>query len=201
MKRTLLKIISLCLLSAFALGMLTACNKKEANYVKLTVKDLGVIVIELDRESAPKTVENFVKLVDKGFYDGLTFHRVIANFMVQGGCPEGTGRGNSGEYIEGEFFSNGYTGNHISHVRGVVSMARGNLKNSASCQFFICVGNATHLDGDYAAFGYVIEGMEVADAIVNRTAHLATDGNGGVPKSSQIVIEKAETLAEYTPKA
>lgn len=195
MKKIITKIIALTLLGVLLCGSLSSC-KQEANYVKLTIKDIGEVVIQLDRENAPKTVENFVKLVDDGFYDGLTFHRVISGFMVQGGCPKGNGTGNSGTYIEGEFFSNGHA-NAISHVRSTVSMARGNLPNSASCQFFICVGDSTHLDGDYAAFGYVIEGMDVVDEIVRRTAHLATDGNGGVPKAQQIVIEKAESLVKY----
>jgi len=199
MKSLLLKAVSITLLLVLLIGGLTSC-KKEANYVRLTIKDLGVIVIELDRESAPKTCENFVKLVDEGFYDGLTFHRVISGFMVQGGCPNANGSGGSGTNIEGEFFANGCTTNYISHVRGVVSMARSNPYNSASSQFFICVGNATHLDGMYAGFGYVVEGMEVVDAIVTATAHLATDGNGGgIPRDKHIVIEKAESLAEYTP--
>ncbi len=196
MKRTVYKIIAITLLCVLLIGSLASCKKK-ANYVRLTIKDIGVVVIQLDRENAPKTVKNFVKLVEDGFYDGLTFHRVIEGFMVQGGCPEGTGRGNSGTYIEGEFFENGHA-NAISHVRSAVSMARGEAYDSASCQFFICVEDSLHLDGKYAAFGYVIEGMEVVDEIVSRTAHLSTDGNGGgIPASQQIVIEKAEALTDY----
>ncbi len=196
MKRIVYKILAITLLGVLLIGSLTSCRKK-ANYVKLTIKDIGVVVIQLDRENAPKTVENFVKLVDEGFYDGLTFHRVIAGFMVQGGCPEGTGGGNSGTYIEGEFFANGHS-NAISHIRSTVSMARGDNPNSASCQFFICVDDSPHLDGQYAGFGYVIEGMDVVDEIVKRTAGLATDGNGGgIPKAQQVVIEKAESLVKY----
>ena len=196
MKKIITKIIALTLLCVLMIGSLASC-RGEANYVKLTIKDIGEVVIQLDRENAPKTVKNFVNLVDQGFYNGLTFHRVISGFMVQGGCPKGNGTGNSGTYIEGEFFSNGHA-NAISHVRSTVSMARGNNPNSASCQFFICVADATGLDGNYAGFGYVIEGMDVVDEIVRRTAHLATDGDGGgIPKSQHVVIEKAETLTKY----
>ena len=196
MKKLFIRILALTLICVLLVGSLASCKKK-ANYVKLTIKDIGVVVIQLDRENAPITCDNFVKLVDEGFYNGLTFHRVITGFMVQGGCPEGTGRGNSGTYIEGEFFANGHA-NAIQHVRSTVSMARGAYSyNSASCQFFICVADYPSLDGQYAGFGYVIEGMEVVDEIVKRTAHLATDNNGGVPKAQQIVIEKAESLRNY----
>ncbi len=196
MKRTVYKIIALTLLCVLLIGSLASCRKR-ANYVKLTIKDIGEVVIQLDYENAPKTCENFVRLVDEGFYNGLTFHRVISGFMVQGGCPKGTGGGNSGTFIEGEFFANGHA-NAISHIRSTVSMARSDPYDSASCQFFICVGDAPHLDGQYAGFGYVIEGMEVVDEIVRRTAHLATDGNGGgIPKDKHIVIERAESLSDY----
>lgn len=208
MKKSILRAIALVCLMALTLVGICSCDhemisddeepKERYYYVKLTVKDLGEIVLELDRDAAPITVDNFVSLVEDGFYDGLTFHRVIEGFMVQGGCPEGTGYGNTGKFIKGEFSANGYN-NPISHTRGVISMARGGYSNdSASCQFFICVEDYTGLDGQYAAFGHVIEGMEVADAIVDTTAHLATDGNGGVPKASQAVIEKAELLDGYT---
>lgn len=122
------------------------------------------IKLELYPEIAPITVENFEKLVNKGFYDGLTFHRVISGFMIQGGCPIGNGTGNSGEHIKGEFLSNGVV-NNLKHTRGVISMARAADPNSASCQFFIMHEDAPHLDGSYAAFGKVIEGMEVVDEI------------------------------------
>ena len=163
MKKILIRILALTLICVLLVGSLASCKKK-ANYVKLTIKDIGVVVIQLDRDNAPKTCENFVKLVDEGFYNGLTFHRVITGFMVQGGCPEGTGRGNSGTYIEGEFFYNGHS-NAIRHVRSTVSMARGNSFNSASCQFFICVDEAPHLDGQYAGFGKLIDGYDVLDKI------------------------------------
>jgi peptidyl-prolyl cis-trans isomerase B (cyclophilin B) len=122
------------------------------------------IKIELYPEIAPETVANFEKLVNKGFYNGLTFHRVISGFMIQGGCPHGNGTGNSGEHIKGEFAANGFK-NDLKHTRGVLSMARAADPNSASCQFFIMHKDAPHLDGSYAAFGKVVEGIEVVDEI------------------------------------
>jgi cyclophilin family peptidyl-prolyl cis-trans isomerase len=124
----------------------------------------GVITLELDPETAPITVANFVKLVNEGFYDGLTFHRVVEGFMIQGGDPLGTGTGGSDENIKGEFASNGVE-NNISHTRGVISMARSSDMDSASSQFFITNADASGLDGDYAAFGRVISGMDVVDEI------------------------------------
>ena len=122
------------------------------------------IKLELYPEIAPETVANFEKLVNKGFYNGLTFHRVIYGFMIQGGCPHGNGTGNSGEHIRGEFAANGFK-NDLKHTRGVISMARAADPNSASCQFFIMHKDAPHLDGSYAAFGKVIEGMDAVDEI------------------------------------
>ncbi len=124
------------------------------------------IKIELYPEVAPITVANFEKLVNKGFYDGLTFHRVISGFMIQGGCPLGNGTGNAGEHIKGEFLANGVV-NNLKHTRGVISMARSADPNSASCQFFIMHEDAPHLDGQYAAFGKVVEGMEAVDEIAD----------------------------------
>jgi len=124
----------------------------------------GVIKLELNAEAAPITVANFEKLVKEGFYDGLIFHRVIAGFMIQGGDPTGTGMGGSEEEIKGEFAANGVN-NPISHKRGVISMARTQIPDSASSQFFICHADATFLDGQYAAFGHVVEGIEVVDEI------------------------------------
>lgn len=121
---------------------------------------------ELYEDIAPKTVENFVSLVEKGFYDGLIFHRVIPGFMIQGGCPEGTGMGGPGYTIPGEFDANGFA-NPLKHTRGVLSMARAMDPNSGGSQFFIMVADAPHLDGQYAAFGKIVEGMEEADRIVN----------------------------------
>ncbi len=140
--------------------------------VRITMEDGGVIDIELDTEAAPITCENFLKLVKSGFYDGLTFHRVIPGFMIQGGCPLGTGTGGPGWTIKGEFAANGVN-NPIKHTRGVVSMARSMDPNSAGSQFFIMHHNASHLDGQYAAFGRVVAGMEVVDKI----ASVVTDWN------------------------
>ena len=134
--------------------------------VVITMKDGGVIKLELDREAAPITVENFEKLVNEGFYNGLIFHRVISGFMIQGGCPDGNGMGGPGYTIKGEFKANGVD-NPISHVRGVISMARAQDPNSAGSQFFIMHKDALYLDGNYAAFGKVIEGMDVVDKIAD----------------------------------
>jgi len=145
---------------------------KETDYVVIDVKDYGKIVIRLYPDVAPESVKNFKKLVSQKFYDGIIFHRVIENFMIQGGDPDGDGSGGSPQTIKGEFESNGFE-NNLRHVRGVVSMARTNVKDSASSQFFICHQGASHLDGDYAAFGYVVCGMDVVDAI----AKVATNAN------------------------
>ena len=134
--------------------------------VVIEVKGMGKIKIELDADAAPITVENFKELVEEGFYDGLIFHRVISGFMIQGGCPEGTGMGGPGHTIKGEFAANGYD-NPIKHVRGVISMARAMDPDSAGSQFFIMHEDEPYLDGQYAAFGKVVEGMEVVDEIAN----------------------------------
>ena len=134
--------------------------------VVIEMENGGVIRLELCPEYAPKTVENFEKLVSEGFYDGLTFHRVISGFMIQGGDPLGNGMGGSDERIVGEFAANGHP-NPLSHTRGVISMARSQMPNSASSQFFIMHGDALYLDGQYAAFGRVIDGMEVVDEIAS----------------------------------
>ncbi len=131
--------------------------------VKVEMEKGGSFIIELMPEYAPKTVENFENLVKEGFYNGLTFHRVIDGFMAQGGDPMGNGMGGSDNNIEGEFAANGFTQNTLSHTRGVISMARSMNPNSASSQFFICYDDASFLDGQYAAFGKVTEGMEVVD--------------------------------------
>ena len=132
----------------------------------IKVKNLGDIKVELDEVSAPITVKNFVDLANKGFYNGLIFHRVIKGFMIQGGCPLGTGTGGPGYTIRGEFKMNGVN-NPIKHTRGVISMARAMHPDSAGSQFFIMHQDAPHLDGQYAAFGHVIEGIEVVDKIAN----------------------------------
>lgn len=132
--------------------------------VKISVIDFGDMIVELDEKSAPKTVENFLNLVDDKFYDGLTFHRVIPGFMIQGGCPIGNGTGGPGYQIVGEFASNGID-NPLRHTKGVISMARAMDPNSAGSQFFLMHENSPHLDGDYAAFGKIVEGLHIVDEI------------------------------------
>ena len=133
--------------------------------VTIEMENGGVIKAELYPDIAPNTVSNFVSLVGSGFYDGLIFHRVIPGFMIQGGDPQGTGMGGPGYSIKGEFARNGFRQNNLKHTRGVLSMARSMMPNSAGSQFFIMHANAPHLDGDYAAFGKVTEGMDVVDRI------------------------------------
>ena len=155
--------------------------------IKIEVKGFGTIMVELDKEAAPKTVENFEKLVSEGFYDGLTFHRIIKGFMIQGGDPLGNGTGDSKVKIPGEFKSNGWD-NPISHKRGVISMARAQNPNSASCQFFIVHEDSEFLDGDYAAFGHVTERMDVVDAIAAEDTYPNDmPGKKGVIKKISIV--------------
>jgi peptidyl-prolyl cis-trans isomerase B (cyclophilin B) len=138
---------------------------KQKPVVTIEMENGGLIKVELDPVNAPNTVRNFIALAEGGFYDGLIFHRVIPGFMIQGGCPQGTGRGGPGYSIRGEFAMNGHK-NEIVHNRGVISMARSQLPDSAGSQFFITVADAPHLDGQYATFGIVLEGMDVADRIV-----------------------------------
>lgn len=167
-------------------------------YVEMNVEEYGTIKLELDGDVAPITVANFVKLVESKFYDGLTFHRVMDGFMAQGGDPEGTGMGGSSETIKGEFSSNGVE-NNINHVRGVISMARTNNPDSASSQFFIMHQDAPHLDGDYAAFGHVIEGIEVIDKICENTP--VEDNNGTVLPQNQpkiLTVRMIDAPAEET---
>lgn len=196
----MLKKILCLLLSAGMLLAFAACGQKETapestteaaqtqdgSVAVITVKDYGTIQVELDRKAAPITVDNFVKLANEGFYNGLTFHRIISGFMIQGGDPEGNGMGGSDETIPGEFLQNGVE-NPISHVRGVISMARAQDPDSASSQFFIVHADSPYLDGSYAGFGHVISGMEVVDAICDETP--VVDGNGTVLPESQPVIE------------
>lgn len=157
------------------------------HHAEIVVKNYGTIALELDADVAPITVENFANLVNEGFYNGLTFHRIISGFMIQGGDPLGNGTGGSSKTIKGEFASNGVK-NSISHVRGTISMARSSMPNSASSQFFIVHKDSTFLDGQYAAFGTVTSGMEVVDKICAETA--VEDDNGTVEKNNQPVIEK-----------
>ena len=160
----------------------------ETVMVQIEMENGGIIKLELYPEAAPITVENFVKLAKNGFYDGLIFHRVIKDFMIQGGDPEGTGMGGAKDKIKGEFAINGWK-NPISHLRGVISMARSRAYDSASSQFFICHADSTFLDGQYAAFGKVTEGMEVVDEI----AGVATDKND---RPREDVVIKSITIID-----
>ena len=169
--------------------MVVGCggNAGDSNVVEIKVKDYNEpIIVELDSKSAPKTVANFKKLVSEKFYDGLTFHRIISGFMIQGGDPNGDGTGGSKDNIIGEFSSNGIE-NNISHVRGAISMARSMDKNSASSQFFIVHQDSTFLDGEYAAFGHVKSGMATVDKICENTRVI--DDNGTVVPNEQPIIE------------
>ncbi len=160
--------------------------------IKVTMENGESFVIELCPEQAPITCENFLKLVKSGFYNGLTFHRVIDGFMAQGGDPEGTGCGGSDENIKGEFRMNGVN-NTLSHTRGVISMARSQSPNSASSQFFICYGDCTFLDGQYAAFGKVIEGMETVDKFLKIERRMSFGGERSTPVEP-IVMKTVEVL-------
>ncbi len=159
----------------------------------ITVKDYGNIELELDADIAPITVTNFINLVKDKFYDGLTFHRIMDGFMIQGGDPQGNGTGGSKNTIKGEFSSNGVN-NNISHKRGVISMARSQDNDSASSQFFIVQEDSTFLDGNYAAFGKVTKGMDVVDKIAEDAE--PTDDNGTIPKEKQPIIEKIRVKAK-----
>jgi len=203
----------IALMGCFALVFILAgCGKKTTDEnekkeeklmtgkhnVKIEVEDYGTIEVELDADTAPITVTNFINLVNSGFYDGLTFHRIIDGFMIQGGDPLGNGTGGSEEKIKGEFSKNGVT-NNISHKRGVISMARrgGNpdteaTMNSASSQFFIVHEDSEFLDGSYAAFGHVTNGMDVVDKICEKVP--VVDENGTVLKDKQPVIKKITVI-------
>ncbi len=162
-----------------------------ATLVQMDIANYGTIMLELYPDVAPITVANFVKLVKEGFYDGLTFHRIISGFMIQGGDPKGNGTGGSAETIKGEFAQNGVD-NPLKHERGVISMARSSNPDSASSQFFIMHEDAPHLDGAYAAFGRVISGIEVVDAICATTP--VADYNGTVPKGYKPVITSVKVI-------
>ena len=196
------KILAL-LLVFITLLTFTACGKDKKKeeetkteryvYVKMTVAEYGDIILKLDSKEAPKTVENFVKLVNEGFYNGLTFHRVMENFMIQGGDPKADGTGGSPDKIIGEFGANGIY-NPIKHERGTISMARASYSmDSASSQFFICNSSSysvSALDGQYAAFGHVVKGIEIVDEITSDTS-IYGDANGTIKnKSKQAVITK-----------
>lgn len=194
-------IVSLCMIAL--VGCSTTTTEQESNslteentladivQVAIDIADYGTITLELDSTVAPISVENFVTLIKEGFYDGLTFHRIITGFMIQGGCPLGTGTGGSDATIKGEFSSNGVE-NNISHVRGTISMARSQAADSASSQFFIVHEDSPHLDGSYAAFGHVISGMEIVDAICGNTP--VVDNNGTVTAENQPVITSIRVL-------
>lgn len=155
--------------------------------VEIEVNDYGTIALTLYANTAPVTVTNFVNLVKEGFYDGLTFHRVYSGFMIQGGDPDGNGTGSAKRNIQGEFSANGVE-NNLSHTRGVISMARATPYDSASCQFFIVHEDSAFLDGKYAAFGMVTDGMEVVDAICENTPVIDSDGNVS-PKNQPVIKE------------
>ena len=194
MKKHIALILALAMVFAFA-----ACSDKNdgenqtstLHHVKMEIKDYGTITLELDASAAPETVENFLSLARSGFYDGLTFHRIIKGFMMQGGDPQGTGFGGSEKTIKGEFSSNGVE-NNLSHKRGVISMARSSDPDSASSQFFIVHQDSTGLDGDYAAFGHVTEGIEVVDAVCEAAKPI--DGNGSIAPEAQPVITSVTVI-------
>ncbi len=167
------------------------------HHAQIVVRDYGTITVELDADMAPTTVDNFLKLAGEGFYDGLTFHRIYPYFMIQGGSPNGDGVGGSGTNIFGEFKSNGWDKNTISHVRGTISMARTKEPDSASSQFFIVHEDSTYLDGDYAAFGTVTEGMDVVDALCDWVASGAVvcDNNGVIQNVEEMpIIETVKVI-------
>ena len=199
------KLLSICLAALLVLslagcgktsvvGITTTSKAPAANeesqgvgthHAEIEIQDYGTITVELDGDAAPITVQNFMDLANAGFYDGLTFHRIISGFMMQGGDPNGNGTGGSENTIKGEFSANGVE-NTLSHTRGAISMARSQNPDSASSQFFICHADSTFLDGQYACFGYVTDGMDVVDDVCE--AAQPTDGNGTIPADQQPVI-------------
>ena len=199
------KLLSVCLAALLVLslagcgktsvvGITTTSKAPAANeesqgvgthHAEIEIQDYGTITVELDGDAAPITVQNFMDLANAGFYDGLTFHRIISGFMMQGGDPNGNGTGGSENTIKGEFSANGVE-NPLSHTRGAISMARAQDPDSASSQFFICHADSTFLDGQYACFGYVTDGMDVVDAVCE--AAQPTDDNGTIPAEAQPVI-------------
>lgn len=196
----LIIIVLLLVVAALIAGAICLSNRSSSDpsaqltgtrYVQIDVQDYGTITAELYADVAPITVANFLDLANSGFYDGLTFHRIISGFMIQGGDPLGNGTGGSEKTIKGEFSQNGVK-NDLKHVRGVLSMARSSKPDSASSQFFIMHQDAPHLDGSYAAFGKVISGMEVVDAICANTP--VTDSNGTVAKDNQPVITSIKSI-------
>lgn len=200
--RTTMKRIWMLMLLAAVMAVLAACGQEAdqapaedsagsnaegigIHHAVISVKDYGDITVELDGDTAPITVQNFMDLANAGFYDGLTFHRIMDGFMIQGGDPNGDGTGGAEQNIKGEFSSNGVT-NDISHKKGVISMARSQDPDSASSQFFITVADSEFLDGEYAGFGHVTDGQDVADKIAAEADPL--DDNGTVAPEDQPVI-------------
>ena len=186
-----MKRIIAAILACMMLFALVGCNGNSESVgkvnVEISVKDYGKIRLELDGDTAPITVANFVSLVEAGFYDGLTFHRVVKGFMIQGGDPNGDGTGGSDKTIKGEFSANGVD-NDISHERGVISMARSSAYDSASSQFFICHGDSAFLDGNYAAFGEVVSGMDVVDGIAG-TAVVSNGSEVSKPVTAPVIVK------------
>jgi len=204
------RIISLILtvaLMLLALTALTSCGSGGAHwgerstegrtlrYAKITVKDYGDIIVLLEESTAPKTVASFLSLAERGYYDGLTFHRVMADFMIQGGAPNSTEKEIMLDYVPGEFALNGFY-NDLSHLRGTISLARANDPNSGSGQFFINNVDYPYLDGSYAAFGYVISGMNVVDEITENTAKYGNYNGVISDVSKQAVIESVREITE-----
>ncbi len=199
------KLLSILLSILMCLSLFVGCTPEETEspktsldpnkiyYADIEIADHGTITVQLDQEAAPLTVENFVKLSQSGFYNGLTFHRIIEGFMMQGGDPKGNGTGNSGTTIPGEFAVNNHQ-NPLTHTRGTISMARGKTYDSASCQFFIVHKDYPSLDGFYAAFGHVIKGIEIVDAICEAAEPI--NDNGLIAKGDQPVITSITIRAE-----
>ena len=193
-------LLLIVVLVAAVIALFAVRGKKESteaidaagkHHIEIQVKDYGTIKAELDGDAAPITVANFLKLAESGFSDGLTFHRIIDGFMIQGGDPKGNGTGGADKTIKGEFSQNGVE-NKLSHVRGTLSMARSQDMDSASSQFFIVQSDCTYLDGQYAAFGTVTEGMELVDKICKDTP--VQDNNGTVSAADQPVIESIKVI-------
>ena len=193
-------LLLIVVLVAAVIALFAVRGKKESteaidaagkHHIEIQVKDYGTIKAELDGDAAPITVANFLKLAESGFYDGLTFHRIIDGFMIQGGDPKGNGTGGADKTIKGEFSQNGVE-NKLSHVRGTLSMARSQDMDSASSQFFIVQSDCTYLDCQYAAFGTVTEGMELVDKICKDTP--VQDNNGTVSAADQPVIESIKVI-------
>ncbi len=171
--------------TVFVVAIVLILNAGKTYYADIVIEDYGTVTIQLDEEAAPITCHNFIDLAESGFYNGLTFHRIIEGFMIQGGDPEGNGTGGSSQDIKGEFSANGWD-NPLSHTRGTISMARSKPYDSASSQFFIVHEDSPHLDGQYAAFGRVTQGMDIVDAICKDAQ--PTDDNGTIPAAAQPVI-------------